>query len=108
MASNLKKTATPILYQVLLASLLCSLSTHQALANSDVKSFSPPKKAAIVVNASDLKHRICYYQDQAYSLGALLNVGEHIIRCVEANDFETNGQLKWVMLNKTAQSSDTP
>ncbi|EGA70264.1 hypothetical protein VISI1226_13571 [Vibrio sinaloensis DSM 21326] len=52
------------------------------------------------VNANTVAQRVCYYQDQAYSEGAMLQVGDHIIQCASANDFETNGALKWQPIDK--------
>jgi len=51
---------------------------------------------AVVVNNQGAKFRVCYYQDKAYSLGAILQVGEYYMICHPANKFETNGALKWV------------
>jgi len=60
------------------------------------KSISIP--AAPVVVDGNIGKRVCYYQDQAYSEGALLQVGEMYMVCQAANKFETNGQLKWIKL----------
>ena len=65
------------------------------------KSYSTPNRAAIVVDAKNSNHRVCYYQDKAFSLGALLEVSGYLLRCDEANDFESNGRLKWVAFGKT-------
>ena len=51
-----------------------------------------------VVISDDIAKRVCYYQDQAYSEGAVILVGEVYLSCQRANDFETNGPLKWVLL----------
>lgn len=83
---------------ILLPSVLSGLLPGQALASNDTKSVSTPKRSALVISAADLKHRVCYYQDQAYSFGALLEVGSYIMRCDEANNFESNGALKWVTI----------
>ncbi|WP_394127341.1 DUF1496 domain-containing protein [Vibrio hepatarius] len=61
-----------------------------------------PAKPVIGINASEIAKRVCYYQDQAYSDGAILQVGEHYMVCKEANDFETNGALKWVHLDSNS------
>ncbi|MGF1720497.1 YnjH family protein [Vibrio kyushuensis] len=70
----------------------------------NAKIISTPGKAIIGVNAADIGKRVCYYQDQAYSLGSILQVGEHYMICKEANDFETNGALKWVPLETSTQT----
>ena len=89
----------PSIKQCLLL-LLGSLSFY-AMANE--KSYSTPTKAAVVVNSSQFKHRVCYYQDHAYSLGALLEIGGYILRCDVANNVESNGALKWVTIAETTQ-----
>ena len=60
---------------------------------------TPHEKPIVALENSDLAKRVCYYQDQAYSLGAMISVGKHYLLCKEANAFETNGALKWVPLN---------
>ncbi|WP_119561340.1 DUF1496 domain-containing protein [Vibrio cholerae] len=64
-----------------------------------------PAKLPIVIG-DDIAKRGCYYQDQAYSEGAVILVGEVYLSCQRANDFETNGPLKWLPLN--VQSNQTP
>ncbi|WP_159738897.1 DUF1496 domain-containing protein [Vibrio atypicus] len=66
-----------------------------------------PNKAVvgIGVDVSQVSKRVCYYQDQAYSLGAILQVGEHYLKCQAANDFETNGQLMWFELDSKQQET---
>ncbi|MFW7525511.1 DUF1496 domain-containing protein [Vibrio ostreicida] len=54
-----------------------------------------PGQALIAVDGSPVGKHVCYYQDEGYSLGAILQVGEHYMLCTKANDFETNGALKW-------------
>ncbi len=61
------------------------------------KSISTPATVPVVVD-SNIGKRVCYYQDQAYSEGALLQVGDLYMICKAANKFETNGQLKWIQL----------
>ena len=46
-----------------------------------------------------------------FFLGAILQVGEHYMTCDRANDFETNGALKWIPLeqaNQAKPSSQAP
>ncbi|EGR2446796.1 TPA: DUF1496 domain-containing protein [Vibrio cholerae] len=64
-----------------------------------------PAKLPIVIG-DDIAKRVCYYQDQAYSEGAVILVGEVYLSCQRANDFETNGPLQWLPLN--GQSNQTP
>lgn len=58
------------------------------------------KKSVVVVDSNDYDHRICYYQDQAYTLGAILVIdesqnGKVMIECSAQHSFETNGALQW-------------
>ncbi|EEY52264.1 hypothetical protein VIH_000701 [Vibrio cholerae CT 5369-93] len=66
---------------------------------------STPAELPILIG-DDIAKRVCYYQDQAYSEGAVILVGEVYLSCQPANDFETNGPLKWLPLN--GQSNQTP
>ncbi len=88
--------------------LLLLASTNVAASNHVI---STPGKAIIGVNATEVGKRVCFYQDMAYSEGAILQVGDHYLTCQSANDFETNGQLKWFQLdseqNATQQEPKT-
>jgi hypothetical protein len=62
---------------------------------------STPGKAIIVGNSNNaLAKRVCYYQDKAYSLGAILQVGENDMICSEENAHESNGPLRWFPLGQ--------
>jgi hypothetical protein len=78
--------------------LLLILITILAATPLNAKVSSTSNRAIIAVDGSNVAKRVCYYQDKAYSLGAILQVGDHYMVCKEANDFETNGALKWVPL----------
>ncbi|MCY9854217.1 YnjH family protein [Vibrio mediterranei] len=54
--------------------------------------------AAVLLSDSKLGKRVCYYNDKAYSLGAVINVEGVVLQCVAEQDFEMNGQLKWKQL----------
>ncbi|GAB2663978.1 DUF1496 domain-containing protein [Vibrio panuliri] len=72
------------------------------------KSYSTPNhRAAIVFDGQAVNQRVCYYQDQAYSEGAILEVGGYLMRCDNAHQFESNGRVKWVSFEKpqTEQTS---
>ncbi|MFV0450395.1 MAG: DUF1496 domain-containing protein [Vibrio sp.] len=66
---------------------------------SIAKTITTPAEPVPVIVDGNVGKRVCYYQDQAYSEGALLQVGELYMICQAANKFETNGQLKWVQLD---------
>lgn len=66
-----------------------------------------PGKAVIGINAAEVGKRVCYYQDKVYSDGAILQVGPHYMICTNANDFETNGSLKWIQLQSGDAASQS-
>ncbi|ENM5720203.1 YnjH family protein [Vibrio mimicus] len=76
-----------------------------ALLSYSVALQAAPTTTLPVVIGDDIAKRVCYYQDQAYSEGAVILVGEVYLSCQRANDFETNGPLKWLPLN--GQTSET-
>lgn len=83
---------------VIVTSVFCSASAS-ASANAN-KIISTPAKAAVVVTQSGSQQRVCYYDDKAYSLGAVVEVSGVLIRCAAENDFETNGALGWIEIIK--------
>ncbi|EKO3845782.1 YnjH family protein [Vibrio harveyi] len=80
---------------VLLASVAAVLSSF-AMA----KSYNTPDSKALVVADGKLGQRVCYYDDKAYTTGAVLNIDGVLLMCTDENDFETNGSLKWVVFQK--------
>ncbi|MGR5133668.1 YnjH family protein [Vibrio alfacsensis] len=76
---------------------LASLLVSDAVV---AKSYSTPEARALVVADGKIGQRICYYDDKAYTEGAVLKVADVLLVCAEANDFESNGVLKWVILKK--------
>lgn len=78
--------------------LLLTAVTLPAMANT----INIPANPVVGINASEVAKRVCYYQDQAYSDGAIIQVGEHYMVCSSANSFETNGALKWNQLDEQA------
>ncbi|MGC9423073.1 DUF1496 domain-containing protein [Vibrio sp.] len=50
--------------------------------------------------------RVCYYQDKAYSEGAILPIGQTVLICQRANKFETNGSLKWHPINEPTDPTE--
>ncbi|PTO98249.1 DUF1496 domain-containing protein [Vibrio sp. 10N.286.48.B8] len=79
---------------VILSAVLCSISA------STNEIISTPAKAAVVVTQSGSQQRVCYYNDRAYSVGAIVEVSGVVIKCAAENDFETNGALGWVEIIK--------
>ena len=64
------------------------------------KTYSTPDTQALVIANGKLGQRICYYEDKAYTFGAVLNVEGVLLMCTDENDFENNSALKWVVLQQ--------
>lgn len=82
--------------------LVCAAMSLPTLANTVI---TTPGRAIVGVNAGEVAKRVCYYQDQAYSDGAILQIDQYYIICTAANDFETNGALKWRQLNESSAAA---
>lgn len=62
---------------------------------------STPGNTVIVgTGNSPIGKRVCYYKDKAYSVGAILQVGEHYMICSKENAHESNGPLRWYPLGQ--------
>ncbi|WP_260258775.1 YnjH family protein [Vibrio intestinalis] len=79
---------------------LIALCLFSLPSQSAEKVLRPPVKPVVVVDGAASSHRLCYYQDEAYSLGAVIKVDDYLLRCQEENDFETNGAVIWAALKK--------
>ena len=51
--------------------------------------------ADLVLPLGSLPERVCWYQDQKYSLGARIQQGDLWLECGPQNDLESNGPLAW-------------
>ncbi|WP_318491167.1 DUF1496 domain-containing protein [Photobacterium leiognathi] len=45
--------------------------------------------------------RLCFYEDKAYSLGAIIAIDGVKLECVVENRIETNGRLMWKNLSSS-------
>ncbi|MFA0087774.1 hypothetical protein BCU70_00225 [Vibrio sp. 10N.286.49.C2] len=54
--------------------------------------------AAVLLSDAKIGKRVCYYSDKAFSLGSVISVEGVVLQCVAEQDFEMNGELKWVRL----------
>ncbi|HCE1878052.1 YnjH family protein [Vibrio parahaemolyticus] len=79
-----------------------TLSAMVALLSGSVfaKSYSTPESKALLVADGKIGQRICYYEDKAYTAGAVIKVDDVLLVCSDENDYETNGSLKWVVLKQ--------
>ncbi|WKY60265.1 DUF1496 domain-containing protein [Vibrio sp. SNU_ST1] len=74
-------------------------SVFFSVSASANKIISTPTKA-VVVTQNGSQQRVCYYNDKAYSVGAVVEVSGVVIKCAAENSFETNGSLGWVEIIK--------
>lgn len=51
--------------------------------------------AELVLPLGSLPERVCWYQDQKYSLGARIQQGDGWLECGPQNALESNGPLAW-------------
>ncbi|BCL72476.1 conserved hypothetical protein [Vibrio nigripulchritudo MADA3029] len=63
------------------------------------KSVSTPK-SPVVITDGKLFERLCYYEDKAYTLGSVIKVGEIYLICQKEQEFELNGDLRWLQLDQ--------
>lgn len=85
--------------KVISLTLLFGFSLNNANVHAG-NNISTPVKSAVVVSHKNANSRVCYYDDKAYSLGAVLEISGVVIQCAEQNDFETNGALSWKEVEK--------
>ncbi|WP_318521455.1 DUF1496 domain-containing protein [Photobacterium leiognathi] len=58
---------------------------------------SPEIESSIELNLDGqaTNQRLCFYEDKAYSLGAIIAIDGVKLECVAENSIETNGRLMW-------------
>lgn len=68
-------------------------------------------KAEMLLDSTRLAGSICYYENQAYSRGALLSVKINDktvqLKCDVINNFELNGTVGWVNLLNESEDKHT-
>ncbi|MDR9830436.1 DUF1496 domain-containing protein [Vibrio sp. FNV 38] len=64
------------------------------------------RKPVVIVDEAQVNQRVCLYQGEAYSLGAILEIRDLVLLCKESNDFELNGALKWEAIESSYTRSD--
>ncbi|MBD1558764.1 YnjH family protein [Vibrio sp. S9_S30] len=65
----------------------------------NAKTVTTPKSPVIVTDGT-LFEKVCYYEDKAYTLGAVIQVGELYLTCGKEQEFELNGDLRWLQLKQ--------
>lgn len=62
-----------------------------AAATANTISTRPP----VELNISSGLEPVCFYADQRYSKGSVIEVGEQLLVCEREKSFEQNGRLSW-------------
>ena len=78
--------------------LLClqaSLWLAPALAASKTTVVGESASPELVLPLGSLPERVCWYQDQKYSLGSRIQQGDLWLECGPQNALESNGPLAW-------------
>ena len=66
-----------------------------ALAAPASNTLSHSVGTELVLPLGSLPERVCWYQDQKYSLGARIQQGDLWLECGPQNALESNGPLAW-------------
>ena len=58
---------------------------------------TPQHNASVELNIDGhaLNQRLCFFEDKAYSLGAIIDVEGYKLQCAIENEAELNGRLMW-------------
>ena len=75
--------------------LLASLWLAPALAASKTTVVGESASPELVLPLGPLPERVCWYQDQKYSLGSRIQQGDLWLECGPQNEQESNGPLAW-------------
>jgi hypothetical protein len=65
--------------------------------DAHAKTYTTSDIKPVIVADGSIGKRVCYYEDKAYSIGAVLKIDSVLIQCAPEKDFELNGALKWVV-----------
>ena len=84
----------------LLLTLCLALFPYQVFAANGSQKQST--NAHLVIDAGALK-KVCLYADKKYSRGALIELFGYVYQCAPQNQYETNGELAWIALDKSGQ-----
>lgn len=69
---------------------------------ASTKTTQQPVNGLLMIDAGALK-KVCLYADKQYSRGALIELFGYIYQCAPQNQYETNGELAWIALDKAGQ-----
>ncbi|PSU35737.1 DUF1496 domain-containing protein [Photobacterium lutimaris] len=64
------------------------------------KEISVKSQPALSLEGTFNTQRVCFYQGQSYSLGAVIAIEGVLLECQPEKHFESNGALKWVKIEK--------
>lgn len=78
-------------------SLLLALPLSLPVMAKEISVKSQPK---LSLEGTFNTQRVCFYEGQSYSLGAVIAIEGVLLECQPEKHFETNGALKWVKIAK--------
>ncbi|OZS43840.1 hypothetical protein ASV53_11305 [Photobacterium sanguinicancri] len=77
---------------MILLGALCISASAQAFES---KTISTGTKTKVQIDVPNVGKRVCFYDDKAYSLGAVISVEKILLECLPEKSFEQNGALSW-------------
>ena len=63
-----------------------------------------PAKPVVLMSGSNNLSRICLYENKAYSLGSVIQIGDVYLDCVPEKKIETDGRLMWKRIEAQSKS----
>ncbi|MCG3863941.1 DUF1496 domain-containing protein [Photobacterium sp. Ph5] len=78
---------------MMLLSLPTQAKTYNAAGTPEVES-----SIEFNLDGQATNQRLCFYDDKAYSLGAIITIDGFKLECVTEKSIETNGRLMWKSL----------
>ncbi|WP_117234792.1 DUF1496 domain-containing protein [Vibrio maerlii] len=106
MQYNHQEPALNASIKILTAATVLLTATSFSVTAKTYSVGSGAENKAIVVASGDMVKRVCYYDDKAYSEGAVIEVQTILLQCSSAHDFEQNGALKWNTLKSGEKQDD--
>ncbi|MBM7454983.1 hypothetical protein HNR62_000833 [Oceanisphaera litoralis] len=75
----------------MLKSLVWGLLCLSAMTTANTISTRPP----VELNIASGLEPVCFYADQRYSKGSVIEMGKQLFVCEREQSFEQNGRLSW-------------
>ena len=81
--------------RLLIGALKLHLFVIAATISPSVISNDSSAKPVVIMGGSNNVSRICLYENDAYSLGSVIQIGDVYLDCVPEKKIETDGRLMW-------------